>query len=199
MQPGGVNHGAAVELHRIGAADLQADGVILHRARRDRRMEGDGPAGRLQIALVGEHEGMAVHDAGLRRVQGGVDAQRRLHSAHGIAGQQGQVNAVGCGLRPDRLQAERFRRLAGDDQLADLLYRHAVGRAVLIQRDPPGDAEPGLEAAGGIVDTGMHDLAVARGGDGADPTGRFQHQDVAPGAGQRPGHGEADHAGTQNH
>ena len=56
------------------------------------------------------------------------------------------------------------------------------------------DAHPRHQASGRVIDAGVDHLAVARGGDGADAFGRFQHDDFAAGLRQPPRDRETDHA-----
>src|SRR6185437_10418753 len=60
------------------------------------------------------------------------------------------------------------------------------------------DAGARLEAAPRVVDAGMDDLAVARGGLEADAVFAFEHHDLDAGARQRPRHREPDHPGADD-
>ena len=76
--------------------------------------------------------------------------------------------------------------------------RNALFAAVSIQRLFAADAHPRHQAARPVVDAGVDHLAVARGGDGADPLGRFQHDHLAAALSQPPRHGKTDHSRTDD-
>ena len=76
-----------MQRHRRGAADLELDAVRPGPGAQQRRVEGAGGAGGFRVALQRQHEGVAVDDAGGGRQQRRVAAQRRLHRARGLAGE----------------------------------------------------------------------------------------------------------------
>ena len=108
-------------------------------------------------------------------------------------------DAVGRGARGDGRQALRLVGRRGDDELAAPSERNAAFAAIGVERLAAGDAEARHQAAGGIVDAGVDDFAVARGGLRADRLGRLEHDDLAPGERQRTRDGEADHARAGDH
>ena len=71
--------------------------------------------------------------------------------------------------------------------------RDAVVAAILVQGVLAADAHLRHQAVGTVVDAGVDHLAVARGGDGADALGGFQHDHFAAGLGQAPGDRKSDH------
>ena len=73
---------------------------------------------------------------------------------------------------------------------------HAFLGAVGVKLAAAGDTKSSHEAVGGVVDAGMNDLAVARGGFGPDRLRRFQDDDFTPRDGQRARRGQAHDAGT---
>src|SRR5258708_2704123 len=81
---------------------------------------------------------------------------------------------------PDRGDAGDLLLARRKDELAEPRVRHAVALAIIIKRVAPGNAARRLEAAGGIVEAAVDDLAVARGGLGADHFGALQHDHLAP-------------------
>ena len=159
-----------------------------------RRVKREGRTGVFGVAPQRQHVGVAVDDAGGRRQQGRVAIQRRLQRAGGFAREQLHVvDAIGLGMRPDRLQFFGFLRRRRDDQLAAIAMRDAVVAAVSVERVLAADAHLRHQAAGAVVDAGMDHLAVARGGHGADALGGLQHDHFAARLGQPPRDRKPDH------
>ena len=97
-------------------------------------MKRESSTGVFRIAPQRQHVGVAVDDAGGRRQQRRIAIQRRLQRAGGFAREQLQiVDAVGFGMRADRLQFFGFLRCRRDDQLAAIAMRDAVVAAILVQ------------------------------------------------------------------
>ena len=115
-------------------------------------------------------------------------ARKRLHA----------FDAVGLGVRADRLQLLGFLRRRGHDQLAAIAMRNAVIGAISVQRAPAADAHLRHQAAGAVVDPGMDHLAVARGGHRADALGLIQHDHFAAGPSQPARDRKPDHPGSDN-
>ena len=185
--------------HRRAAAGVEFDTAFRCPGVQQRRVKSVCRAGFLGVAAQRQHEGMAVDDAGGRREQGGIAVQRRLQGPRGFAGEGLQIeHAIGLGMGPDRLQLQGFLRRGCNDEFAAIAMRNAVIGAVLVKRLLAADAHPRHQAAGRIVDAGVDDFAVARGGNRADPLRRLQNDDLAAGLGQPTGDGETDHAGTDN-
>jgi hypothetical protein len=164
-----------------------------------RGVEGEEGAGVLGLSLQGEHVGVAVDDPGGGGVQRGRAAQRGLHRARLGFRQQAQVgHAVGGGALADPLQPAGLLLRGRDDQLAAIVVRHAAVAAEIVEAALAVDAGARDQAAGGVVDAGMDDLAVAGRGLGADALGGVEHQHLAPGQRQGAGDGEPDHAGADH-
>ena len=108
------------------------------------------------------------------------------------------VDAVGFGMRADRLQLFGFLRRRRDDQLAAIAMRDAVVAAIAVERVLAADAHLRHQAAGAVIDAGVDHLAVARGGHGADALGRLQHDHFAAGLGQPPRDRKPDHPRSDN-
>ena len=116
-------------------------------------------------------------------------------SARAASRQQLQiVDAIGFGMRPDRLQFFGFARCRRDDQLSAIAMGNAVARAILVKLAFTAYAHPRHQAAGLVIDAGMDHLAVPRGGDRADALSRFQHDHFATGLGEAPRDRQTDHA-----
>ena len=103
------------------------------------------------------------------------------------------VDAIGFGMRPDRLQLFGFLWRRRDDQLAAIAMRNAVVAAILVERVLAADAHLRHQAAGAVIDAGVDHLAVARGGHGADAFGGLQHDHFAARLRQPPCDRKADH------
>ena len=73
-----------------------------------------------------------------------------------------------------------------------------MARAVVVEGAFAVDAHPRHQAAGLVIDAGVDHLAVARGGDGADALGRFEHDHLATGLREPPRDRKADHAGPDD-
>ena len=164
-----------------------------------RGVKGTGRARILGVAAQRQHEGVAVDDAGRGREQRGVAIQRRLQRPRLGAGKRLQVvDAIGLGMRPDRLQLLGFLRRGRDDQLAAIAVRDAVIPAIPIEGALAADAHPRHQAARLVVDAGVDHLAVARGCHGADAFGRLQNDHLAAGLRQPPRDRKADHPRTDD-
>ena len=200
LEPGAVDEQRAVERHRLGAADRQGEAVARDPATQDRRAQHDVRARRRGIGLVGEHQRMAVDDAGHRRQEGGEAGEIGLERPRLRAREPSEIlDPVGARFRHDG--AERGDLFLGDrdDQLADSAVRHAALRAIFIEPLAPGDAGARLEAALWIIESGMDHFAVARRGMGADPALLLEQQHVAAGQGQGPRHCQSDDAAAHHH
>src|SRR5262249_6914401 len=102
--------------------------------------------------------------------------------------------AIDLRLLEDLLDACRLLVIGGDDELAALAMRHAVGGAVVVEHPPRARAVQRAPGPGRIVEPGMDDLAVARGWHGADGIGGLRHDDLVPPERQLARAGEPDHS-----
>src|SRR5207244_11413153 len=108
------------------------------------------------------------------------------------------VDAIGFGMRPDRLQFFGFARCRRDDQLAAIAMGNAVIAAILVERALAAHAHLRHQAAGAVIDAGVDHLAVAGGGDGADALGSLEHDHFAARLGQPPCDREPDHPSSDD-
>ena len=200
MEAGGVDQDAAADRGRLVAADIEFEPVRPDPAAQHRRAERDKGAGFLGLALVGEHQRVAVDDAGRGRQQRRDAVQLGFEALRLGGGQPFEIgDAVGAGRRLDLLDAGDFGLLGRDDQLAEPRVRHAALGAIGVEALAPGDAGHGLEAAGRVVEAAMDDLAVARGGLEADRIGAFEDDDLVPGQCQRARRRQPDDPGADHH
>ncbi len=201
MQPGGVHEQMAAQGRGFRPADLHLDPRPPGARGDDRAQERHQRAGRLGLALQGQHVGVAVDDAGRRRDQRGGAGQRS------VPARAPRPRTARASLRPrsPRRGALMPASLASSSaevatiSLPQLRCGTPRSRQKCVQRPPAGDAEPRHQAAGGVVDAGVDHLAVARGRFGADRLRGFQHDHLAPRLRQRARHREADHPGSHHH
>ena len=153
----------------------------------------------LGLAEQGQHQAVAVDDAGRGRQQRGVAGERRLQRGElgGVEAAQ-VVHAVGVRALGDRLQRRCLRRGAGDHQLAAARVVHPVLRAPGVQALAALHAQAGLERAGRVVQPGVDHLAVACADAGAEGGLALDDHHLEAGAGEAVCAGEADHAGADH-
>lgn len=191
LQAGGIDQHVAAQAHGLVAAELQVEAAFgAHPAGHQRGVEHALGAGVLGIALVGQHQRVAVDDAGGRRHQRRRAAQRRFQP-HGVfAGNELQiVHAVGAGALRDAFELRGLLGAGGHDQLAQPLVRNAAFGAIGVQQVLAAHAQAGLEAARGVIDAGVDHFGIARAGAGADGLGGLGHQHLAARLGQGAGDG----------
>ena len=194
-----VDDRAAHQLAGRLAADLQHVPIDTQRPAEQRRLQRDPGAGRLQIAPQGEHQRVAVDDAGGGRQQCAGAVERGFEGDRVGRGQPAQVgHTLGRRLRLDAPQVRHLRLGRGHDQLAAAPMWHAVALAEVVELGTPEHAQARLQPAGRVVEAGMHDLAVARTGRGADRGFAFQHHGLEPAAGEGTADRQADHSGTDH-
>ena len=162
-------------------------------------MKGNHRSGRLGVAQVGQHQAVAVDDTRTGGQQSPDAGHRRFQVAHLLRRFPDEIrHAVRRGFL---LQLGKRRHLGGvrrDDQLAAARMSDAVRLAITIERELAGDAGPCLQTSGRVVDAGMDDFGIARGGLAADLAGPLQHQYIAASQRQRAGHCKTDHAGPDH-
>ena len=192
-----IDERARRDFRRLGAAGAHPHSTLPRRGGDERRAKREDGAVILRLALQREHEGVAVEDAGLGREQRADALQRRLHRARLLRAQEAQpLHAIDAALFGDGCNGGKLGIVAGDDQLAAFAMRHAMRGAEFIEAATALDAELRLGAAGGIIESAMDHLAVARGRARADDRLGLERGDGAPGQRQRPGDREADDAGA---
>ena len=153
----------ALQRHRVFATDLDLEAVLYDAGAQQRRMKGERAARVLDLAAHGQHESVAVDNAGGGRQQGAGAAQGGLQRLRFGGGQHLHAfHAVGFGMSLDRYQLLVFGRAGGDDQLSAAPVWYAVVVAVGVEHAPPRNAHPRHQASGGIIDPGVDHLAVAR-------------------------------------
>lgn len=114
------------------------------------------------IALISQHDAVAVDNAGRWRHQGGGAGQRRFHLPRGVAADFIEIiDPVVGGLHFDVGKGLDFLFTGGDDQLAAIGVRDTVGLAIFVELPFSGNAESRLQAILGVVDAGVDDFAVA--------------------------------------
>src|SRR6185437_4328346 len=183
IEPGAIDQHAAGEPHRLGAADFQLEPVGGGPAALDRRPADDHRASSLGVALIGEHQRMAVDDAGRGRDEAADRGEIRLKTAQRVGAEEFKIaDAVRRRPLANAVEQRELALLAGDDELAEPLVLDAALGAIGIEHLAAGDAGARLEAAPRVVDAGMDDLAVARGGLEADAVFALEHHDLDAGA-----------------
>ena len=142
---------------------------------------------------------MAVDDPGRRREQRARAGQRRLQRRR-LARKQRRSSTPLASARAWMTRSRSASSSAGGhDQLAAVPVRDAALAAIGVERVLAGRRRSrAIRLPARVIDAGVDHLAVARGGLGADPVGRIQHQHLAPGQRQRPGDGKADHPGADD-
>jgi hypothetical protein len=165
----------------------------------DRRVERHHATVILELALERQHVAMAVNDAGFRRAHCSDAGERRLEPPRGRAVDDlDAFDAVDRGLLEDAVQPLGLGLVGGDDQLAALAMRHAVGRAKFVEHPPRARAVIGALRAGRIIEPGVDHLAVARGHAGTDPGCGFRDDHLVAGERDRARHREPDHSGADH-
>ncbi len=144
------------------------------------------------------HEPVGVHDAGLGRPERADRGDGRLERVRLRRGEARQRDAVAERGRGDRVEDRQFLGPRGRDELAGLRVGNRVAKAQVVDALPALDAEPRLEAARGIVDAGMDDLAVAARSLHAVLRVSVEDDEVRARARQAGRDGEADHAGPDD-
>jgi hypothetical protein len=153
----------------------------------------------LGFTQQGQHQAMAVDDAGGRRPECCLAVQRGLQTSCGQAVEKLKViHTVGAGVGFHLGESANLLCRGGDHQLAATAVCDAVAPAEGIELVPPLNAHPRPEGPRGVVKTRMDDLAVAGTGGGAKGVLRFQDDDFTAlqrqGAGTgQPYHTCADH------
>ena len=163
-KPGGIDEEAAPQRRRLGAADRELEPALAHPARQHRRAKRHSGARRLSLALIGEHQRVAVDDPGQRRQQRRDAVEFGFETLRlGLAQPFEIGDTVGARRGRDLFDPRDLGLAGGDDQLAEPGMRHAVLAAIGVEGLAAGDAAGRLHAALRIVEAAMDDLAVARG------------------------------------
>ncbi len=193
--PGGVDEEAAREPHRCRAADRQGEPLRFPPRRQKGRLERAHRAERFRIVAQGVKQGGYVDDAGRGGKQGARAGQGRLQPRGGPAREQLRVgDAVGHRRRRDPRQDGILAGRRRHHQFAQEAVRHAMDGGEGGERLPAGDAEPRLQAARRIIQSGVDDAAAAPRRSRAARRRGLDHQDRQAVSRQSPGDREADDA-----
>ena len=164
---GACNPGALTNIRHhnrvgIGAADREFEAGVLDPPRQYRGAQHDEGTRGLGIALVAEHQRVAVDDPGRRRTECGGAAQRRFETLGGCATQPFEVvDAVLPCRRRDRFEAIEFGFVGGDDQFAEPRVRYAALAAIGVEELAALNTPLHLEASRRVIDPAVDHLAVA--------------------------------------
>src|SRR5271170_2211211 len=184
---------------RLFAAGREVEAAASYPSGEDRGTQYDRRAGGLGVALIGQHQRMAVDDAGRRRQEGGGAAQRRFEAPDLGAAQPFEVvDTVRPCRRGNRFEPGDLGLVGGDDQLAEPGMRHPALMAIGIEPLAAGDTALRLEAARRVIDPAVDHLAVARRGLEPDREGALDDQHLAAGQRQRPCRGKTDQPGADD-
>ena len=198
MQTRRVDHHARLHLEGL------AFGAHLHHRRSarpeidllDLRAQRQRTTGALHVALQRQHQRVAVDDAGAGRPQ-------RLGGMHLglVAAQGGRVpalhrHAVGTGAALEALQGRVLVAVGRHHHLAAGPVRHAAAGAIGVEQLLAAHTQPRLGAAGGVVQAGVDDFAVARTHALADAIGRLNDHGLQPAQRQDTRHGQPHHSGA---
>ena len=142
---------------------------------------------------------MAVDNAGGRRQKAGDTDDFRLEFGKFSAREHAQViDTIDFRLLPVLLEAIQLAFVVGDDDFPDTPVVYAPFGAIPVQRFTAGDAHPGLERTGFVVDAGVYDLRVARAGVSADGIFGLKYYHLALRESELARDGEPDHAGADH-
>src|SRR5690606_16333610 len=116
LQAGGVDDEAGVESRFLSAPGADEDAVIVDPAAGERRVEGEHRAVAFRLALQGQHQGVAVDDAGRWRQQRAEAGKLRFQLRHFRRVDPAQiVDAVFRAMARDAVERIELRRRGGDD------------------------------------------------------------------------------------
>ena len=179
MQPG-ADHELAEAVHAARRGHL--DGIDAARDRRHVARQHDATTRRGDVVAIGIGDGAEVGDRRRRRVQCGETGRVRLDVGDARPLDPGETrHAVGRGRDLQRVEPTDLRLVDGDDQLAALLVRQLALPAVIPQQLTAAGAQDGLEAAGLVVDAGVHDPGVVAGLVSAETVLLLEDVDGEPG------------------
>ena len=107
-------------------------------------------------------------------------------------------NTVGVRALGERGQAGNLGLVAGHDELAAVVVSDALLTRIGIHRGRPSDCHPRFEAAGGVIESGVHDAGVAAGLVLSQRRLLLQDDDLLATQGQRPRRRQADDSATDD-
>ena len=144
----------------------------------DRRRQEHSSARVLDVLGVGLGHGEVVGDRGRRGVQREQAGRVRLDLGDpgALHPRQPRYVVVPRG-HLERVETSDLRAVHGDDELPALDVRQPAVGAVLAQHQPAARAQLGLEAAGPVVEAGVHDTGVVPGLVDAEPVLLLEHDD----------------------
>jgi hypothetical protein len=145
------------------------------------------------------HQRVTVDDAARWRQQRTRAVQRWFKRQRlGTAQQPQVIDAVGRALFHQPAEVWQVGRARCDHQLAAAPVRHALRAAVVVQQRLAAHAQLRLQAASGVVQPRVDDLAVARRDARADAVRRLDDDDLAPSQRQLARDRQADDAGADD-
>lgn len=163
-QAGGIDQSLTAEL--VGAVlrrDLEGKAVIVRTGTEQTAVKRDRGSVGFCLALVGEHQGMRIDDAGQGRVDRGVAVQLGLEIARRVAADPFQPACTTTqGIFKNTFEPLEVVLAVGHHELPNDLVGNAVFRAVGFERLLPCDAENRLWTVRAIVEAGVGDLVAAR-------------------------------------
>ncbi len=170
-EPGAVDHDAGADLQVRAVRVLERHPVARSLAFDPQRLAAvgvhDPPLAPQRLEPF--HEGVAVEDAGGRRVEGGRGGDLGLdHRDLGLErrdlggrDQARVAHAIAVRRGEEIFQERRLFPVGGHDQLAQPLVGDVICLEKIVQEIPAAHAQPGFQRVLGIIETGVNDLAVA--------------------------------------
>ena len=194
-QPRRIDEEHRAQPHGLGSARLDLDTPRRHAPAQHGGLANQGRPMGLRIAQQAQHIGVAVDDAGGGGEEGADAGERGLQSLRLHRAQQLHIlHAIDGGPRADACELLQLRRIGRHDQLAAAPVRQAALAEIFVERPAALHAEAGHEAAMGIIDARVDDLAVAGGCFRAEALGLVEDQHLASGDGERAGDSQPHHA-----
>ncbi len=200
IKPGGVDQVTAANGAGLVAAGFELEAVGANPPAEDRGAQRDRRTGSLGLALVGEHQRVAVDDPGRRRQEGRDAVQFRLEAPRLRRVEAFEIiDAIDARRVRNPVERRKLRLAGGDDDLAELRVREPMLAAIGVEATAALDAGRRLQAVLGIVDAAVDDLAVARRGLETDGPGALDDHHFTACQRQCPRRGETDHPGADDH
>ncbi|MCY1425539.1 hypothetical protein D9M71_413280 [compost metagenome] len=109
------------------------------------------------------------------------------------------IDAIAPALLQQTLQRRVLLLVGGHDQLAEALIADATFVAECVEALLALHAQLSLEAAAGVIDTGVDHFGIARTDALANPSAGLDQDHFATAHGQGPGHRQAHYPGPDHH
>ena len=142
-QPGGVDHRGGLQARAI--VSYYIDSVLRTFHERYSRIDCQHSTGLLDIGQQAQHQRVAVHNAGVGRVQCGHAFEGGLQGTRLVALQPLQCHAIAQGMGLHGAQGFALRIGGGHHQLAAALVGNGALGAIGVQQLAPLHAQPRLE------------------------------------------------------